>query len=107
MGEELKEKLFYKKENGWEKLDTKKREDIFEFSNKYMSFLNKAKTEREFIVEAVKVAKEKGFKDLSEYSELRTGDKVYFVNREKSMYMAIIGEEKLENGIHIIGSHVD
>ena len=107
MGEELKEKLFYKKENGWEKLDTQKREDIFEFSNKYMNFLNKAKTEREFIAQAVKVAKENGFKDLSEYSELHTGDKVYFVNREKSMYIAVIGEEKLENGIHIIGSHVD
>lgn len=107
MGEELKEKLFYKKENGWEKLDTQKREDIFEFSQKYMDFLNKAKTEREFIAESVKVAKTYGFKDLTEVSELHTGDKVYFVNREKSMYLAIIGEEKLENGIHIIGSHVD
>ncbi|MBQ3415230.1 MAG: aminopeptidase [Clostridia bacterium] len=107
MGEELKERLFDKKENGWEKLDTKERENIFEFAKGYMNFLNKAKTEREFIAEATKVARENGFKDLSEYDELKTGDKVYFVNREKSMYLAIIGEEKIESGIHVIGSHVD
>lgn len=107
MGEDLKEKLFYKKENGWEKLDVREKENIFNFAKGYMNFLNKAKTEREFIAESVKVARENGYKDLSEYSNLKAGDKVYFVNREKSMYLAIIGEEKMENGLHIIGSHVD
>lgn len=107
MGEDLKEKLFCKKENGWEKLDVREKENIFNFAKGYMNFLNKAKTEREFIAESVKVARENGYKDLSEYSNLNAGDKVYFVNREKSMYLAIIGEEKMENGLHIIGSHVD
>ncbi len=107
MGEELKAKLFSKKENGWEKIDAREKEDIFNFTNGYIKFLNKAKTEREFISQSVKVAKENGYKDLSEYSDLKPGDKVYFVNREKSMYLAIIGEEKIENGLHIIGSHVD
>ena len=107
MGEELQNKLFDKKTNGWEKLDNKERESIFEFSEGYMKFLNRAKTEREFIAESVKKARENGFKDLAEYTELKAGDRVYFVNKEKSMYLAIIGEEKIENGIHIIGSHVD
>ena len=107
MGEELKAKLFSEKENGWEKIDAREKEDIFNFTNGYIKFLNKAKTEREFISQSVKVAKENGYKDLSEYSDLKPGDKVYFVNREKSMYLAIIGEEKIENGLHIIGSHVD
>ena len=38
---------------------------------------------------------------------LKPGDKIYFVNREKSMYLAIIGEKSIEEGLHIIGSHVD
>ena len=42
-----------------------------------------------------------------EFETLKPGDKIYFVNREKSMYLAIIGEESIENGMHIIGSHVD
>ena len=95
MGEELKAKLFSEKENGWEKIDAREKEDIFNFTNGYIKFLNKAKTEREFISQSVKVAKENGYKDLSEYSDLKPGDKVYFVNREKSMYLAIIGEEKI------------
>ena len=67
MDEELKEKLFNKKKNGWEKLETRRKEEIFNFCKDYMDFLNKAKTEREFIKEAKKVADANGFKDLSQY----------------------------------------
>ena len=42
-----------------------------------------------------------------EFDTLKPGDKIYFVNREKSMYLAIIGEKSIEEGLHIIGSHVD
>ena len=105
--EELKEKLFSKKVVGWESLEESKRNEIFEFCNGYMNFLNNAKTEREFIKQARRVADENGFKDLINFSELHPGDKVYFVNRDKSMYLAIIGQESMENGLHIIGSHVD
>jgi aspartyl aminopeptidase len=107
MEEELKEKLFNKKKVGWEKLDTRRKEEIFNFCKDYMDFLNKAKTEREFVKEAKKIADLNGFKDLSEYDTLNAGDRVYFINRNKSMYLAIIGQEKMETGLHIIGSHVD
>lgn len=107
MEENLEEKLFNKKENGWNTVDTRKKEAIFNFTKDYMDFLNKAKTEREFIVEATKVAKENGYKDISEFEKLQPGDKVYFINRDKSMYLAVIGTENIENGLHIIGSHVD
>lgn len=107
MSEELKEKLFNKKECGWEKVDNSQREEIFNLSQKYMNFLNVSKTEREFIKQARKIADENGFRDIMEFSTLKPGDKIYFVNREKSMYLAIIGENTIEDGLHIIGSHVD
>ena len=107
MEENLEKKLFMKKENGWKTVDTRKKESIFNFSKDYMNFLNKAKTEREFIVEATKMAKENGYKDIAEFESLQPGDKVYFINREKSMYLAIIGRENIEKGLHIIGSHID
>ncbi|MBR0491770.1 MAG: aminopeptidase [Clostridia bacterium] len=105
--EELKEKLFSKKVVGWESLEESKKNEIFDFCNGYMNFLNNAKTEREFIKQARRVADENGFKDLINFSEIHPGDKVYFVNRDKSMYLAVIGQESMENGLHIIGSHVD
>ncbi len=107
MGEERKKELFHEKENGWEKADEVKKNEIFKLSKNYMDFLNVAKTEREFIKQARKLADSHGYRDIIEFQTLKPGDKVYFVNREKSMYLAIIGEESIENGMHIIGSHVD
>ena len=104
---ELKEKLFKNNKSGWENVDEEKRSKIEDVSSKYMSFLNKAKTEREFIKRARELANSNGYKDIMEFESLKPGDKIYFVNREKSMYLAIIGENSIENGIHIIGSHVD
>lgn len=107
MEEKLKEKLFNKKDNGWESLDSNQKEEVFDLSKKYIDFLNVAKTEREFIKHARKLANENGYKDIMEFDTLKPGDKIYFVNREKSMYLAIIGEKSIEEGLHIIGSHVD
>lgn len=99
--------LINKKESGWNKTDDKKFTQIFEFCNGYMDFLNKSKTEREFAVNAVNIAKENGFKDINTVDSLKTGDKVYYVNREKSVYFAVIGKQKIENGLHIVGAHID
>ncbi|MCI9063787.1 MAG: aminopeptidase [Clostridia bacterium] len=107
MEENIKERLFDKKDIGWKEVDEREKEEIFNFCNGYMKFLNKAKIEREFVVEAKKVAESNGFKDLNSYESLKPGDKVYFINREKSMYLAVIGKEKMENGVHIVGSHID
>ena len=107
MSEELKKKLFNQKKDGWDDLKDSAKEEVFELSKNYMNFLNKAKTEREFIKEARKLADANGYKDIMEFDKLNPGDKVYFVNRDKSMYLAIIGENSIEEGLHIIGSHVD
>ena len=107
MEEKLSDKLFNKKKVGWEDVSPEEKNEIFAFCDGYMKFLNKAKTEREFIVQAKIKAEENGYRDISEFDSLNVGDKVYFINRDKSMYLAIIGSEKIENGMHIIGSHVD
>ena len=107
MEENLKDKLFNKKEVGWKNLDTREKEAIFSFSNGYMKFLNTSKTEREAVCTAKEIAESNGFRDISTFDTLKPGDKVYFINREKSMYIAIIGTEKLENGLQIVGAHID
>ena len=104
-GEMLKEKLFNKKENGWLKVSSK--EDIFNYAKGYINFMNRAKTEREIVKESKKIAESNGFKNINECQTLKPGDKVYYVNREKSMYLAIIGKESIENGVNIIGAHAD
>ncbi len=101
------EDLFDKKEIGWKTIDENRKNEIFNFCDNYMNFLGKAKIEREFVKEARKAAEAHGFRDLINFEKINPGDKVYFVNRDKSMYLAVIGKEKLENGISIIGAHID
>lgn len=106
-GEELKDKLFKKKVNGWFKISDELRQEIMNYSQRYMEFLNNSKTEREIVKSSVKIAQEHGFRDINEVEYLNPGDRVYYVNKEKSMYLAVIGENRLEDGLNIIGSHAD
>ena len=107
MEENLEKKLMDKKISGWLETDNEKFANIFNFCDGYIEFLNKSKTEREFTFNAKKLAEQNGFKDINCVEKLNSGDKVYFENREKSIYFAIIGEEKLEKGLHIVGAHID
>ena len=103
----LTEKLFNKKENGWNTKTEEERKNIFDYAKGYMDFMNKSKTEREIVQSSKKIAEANGFKDIKEFDSLKAGDKVYYINREKSMYLAVIGEDNIENGINIIGAHAD
>ena len=103
--EELKDKLFNKKESGW--ILANKKEDIFEYAKGYIDFMNKSKTEREIIKSSKQIAEKNGFKNIEEFESLKPGDKVYYINREKSMYLAVIGKEGIEKGVNIIGAHAD
>ena len=106
-GEILKEKLFNKKENGWVLKNQEERNTIMEYAKGYVDFLNRSKTEREIVASSKKMADSNGFKSIEEYETLKPGDKVYYINRDKSMYLAVIGEESIENGVNIIGAHAD
>ena len=106
-GEELREKLFNEKKNGWEIASEAEKNNIYNYAEGYIKFLNKSKTEREIVKNAVQIAREHGYKDIFEYENLKPGDKVYSVNREKSLFLAVIGNEQIENGLNIIGAHAD
>ena len=105
--EKLKEKLFRKTQTGWEGMEENKKEEIFLYCNEYMNFLNSSKTEREIVKSAKILADKNGFRSIKEYENLKPGDKVYYINRDKSMYLAIIGENSISRGINIIGAHGD
>lgn len=58
--------------------------------------MNEAKTEREVVKQSKKIADSNGFRDINECESLKPGDKIYYINKEKSMYLAIIGKESIE-----------
>ena len=97
-GEELKEKLFAKKKNGWEKTNPQERERIFKFAEEYIYFLNHAKTEREAAKLSKEMLEKNGFQNIEQVESLKEGDKVYYCNRSKTIYAAVIGKEALNKG---------
>ena len=105
--EDLKKKLFNSKGNGWLELDNNSKQDVFSYAKGYINYLNNSKTEREIISTSKKIAEENGFQNIETVNELKAGDKVYYINREKSMYLAIIGKDNIEDGLNIIGAHAD
>ncbi len=105
--EKLKEELFRKTKSGWECTEDDKKMKIFEFCDSYIEFLNNSKTEREIVKSTKKLIEQNGFKNIVEYEKLVPGDKVYYINRNKSIYLAVIGEDSIEKGINIIGAHAD
>lgn len=107
MSENDLENLSFSPENAWKKLDEEKKEDVFDFAEDYQEFLTQSKTERQTVDEAEKILRKDGFKSLSEYDELTTGDKVYMINRNKSLVAAVIGEEDLTHGCNLVTSHID
>lgn len=93
--------------NIWVDAKEEKKAEIFSFSKDYMDFLDEAKTERMATKEAVRLAKEKGFRPLEECKELHPGDKVYTTNKNKNFLATVIGEKSLEEGMRILGAHID
>ncbi len=106
-GKVLKEKLFNIKKNGWENLSNEELEAIFRYADEYMYYLNTSKTEKEIVQTSKDILIKNGFVDICEKTELKPGDKVFFVNRDRSLYMAVIGEEPLEKGLKIVAAHGD
>lgn len=100
-----------KTENAWEKYTKTQLEEVDALSKAYRAFLNHGKTERECVKQIVKRAKEAGYKELSELIKegktCKPGDKVYAVNMEKAVILFQVGSEPLENGMNILGAHID
>lgn len=98
-----------KTENAWKKYSDKT--EVFDFCEKYKSFMSTCKTERECVTEMVQQAEAAGYRNLNEVIEngesLKPGDKVYANNMGKCLAMYIIGEEPMEKGMRILGAHID
>lgn len=99
------------KNNAWLKYNQLEKKQIFDFCEGYKNYLSVGKTERECIHEAIRLAEQKGYKNLNDVIKnnevLKAGDKVYLNNKDKALVLYLIGNDNIENGMRIIGSHVD
>ena len=105
------ENLEKKYESFWEKADENIISSVMDFNEGYKKFMDNSKTERESVLEIVKVAKSNGYKNISDLIKsgetVKAGDKIYSINKNKAVALFNIGKDSLTEGMNIIGSHVD
>lgn len=99
------------RKNIWLKYDKTEEEALEKLSKEYMSYLDDGKTEREVVKISEEMAREKGYRSLSEVlaegKTLKAGDKVYATWMKKAIALFHIGTQPVEKGMNILGAHVD
>lgn len=100
--------LKYTRKNVYKEADGNELEKIYGFAEGYKAFLDSSKTERDAAITAKKLAEEKGFKPFSFSEKLKAGDKRYFINRHKNVFLISVGTEDVaKDGVRIMVAHVD
>ena len=94
--------------NAWKTYTQEQLKELDQINDRYKICLDEGKTERECIRLTVKEIEKQGYRNLNDIKgSLKTGDKVYAVCMGKSIAMFRIGKESLENGMNILGAHID
>jgi len=91
----------------WTDLADSERRDVMAFAEDYKTFMASAKTELSFVVEAIKVARADGFRELTEDSNIRPGARFYDINRDRTLSLIVIGSKSHMEGFRVVGAHVD
>ena len=94
--------------NAWKIYTADQLKELDQINSRYKVCLDEGKTERECVRLTVKEIEKKGYRNLKDIKgSLKAGDKVYAVCMGKSIAMFLIGKEPLENGMNILGAHID
>ena len=95
----------------WHNYDDATISKVYELSDGYRQFLDDGKTERECVIQAVQMAKAKGYVNLQDLivsnTLIKAGDKVYYTHMDKSIALFNIGTDDIELGMNLLGAHID
>ncbi len=95
----------------WKDYSKKEITELNALNDEYRLFLDEGKTERECVVKAVAMAEAAGYENLDAVvaagKKLKAGDKVYSVGMKKMISLFQIGKKPLEEGMAILGAHID
>ncbi len=106
-GAQLRETLIYKRKNGYDRVSEGDMQAMENYCTGYKQFLDAGKTERECVDRTVALAEAAGFKAYERGMALKSGDRVYRVNRGKAVMLAVMGKQGLDCGVNIAAAHID
>ena len=98
----------YKRKNCYKEADEKELKAIFDYAEGYKQFLYTSKTERGATATAEKLAAARGYKPFTFGGKIKAGDKLYFINRDKNIFIIRVGTKDVaKHGVKIMAAHVD
>ena len=97
--------------HAWNTYTAAEKKKVYALADDYRDFISNCKTERESVVESIRMAKAAGYVELSEIlrkkKKLKAGDKVFAVGMKKTVALFQIGTRPIEEGLTILGAHID
>ena len=97
--------------NAWNAYTDEQVAELDAFCERYRVFISENKTERECVTSSIELAEAAGYVSLEDAiakgSKLSAGDKIYANNRGKSLMLVHLGAAPLEQGMNILGAHID
>ncbi|MGN1138832.1 MAG: aminopeptidase [Ruminococcus sp.] len=104
---ELKEQILMKSKKGISTLTQEEIAKADEFCEGYKEFLDNSPVEREAVKYTLKLAKENGFQEFVQDKQYKAGDRIYYINRDKAIALAVIGKNGVKNGTRLSIAHID
>lgn len=99
------------RKNAWKTYNESDICQLEQLNKNYIEFLSAAKTERECVKEIIKSVEDCGYisleQTINENKSLQPGDKIYAVCMNKAVAMFQIGKKPMEEGMNILGAHID
>ena len=103
----MSNELTYTKANFYDKATEAEIKAAYDYCDGYMTYMDASKTEREAVKVSIEMAEAQGYKPYSFGMEIKAGDKFYYNNRGRNLYLFRIGSENINNGMRIVASHID
>lgn len=107
LGQKLQDELLINRKNGGLVFSDEELQQCDAYCEGYKKFLDNGKTEREVVIHAIEMAKQRGFVEFELGKKYAAGDKVYYNNRGKALILSVIGTEPIEKGVNIMAAHID
>lgn len=99
------------RKNAWHNYNNAQYKEIEALATAYRQFLDNGKTERECIIQSVEMAEKAGYVNLADViksgATIQPGDKLYYTHMNKAIALFNVGTEPLEQGMNILGAHID
>jgi len=105
--QKLEERLAYSSKNIWSEVSDDVVKEIYDYAEKYKTFLEQSKSERLTVKWILESAQKKGYKNLFEAERISSGDLLYTVNRNKNIVLIKVGSKLIDEGLNFIVAHAD